>query len=148
MSVNQQSGRGIDRSDEEANLAKVQAMTTEEREEESKEIIDRFGPGVVEVMKRRRQAREQGRPPAEEAEAGPSRLPLDRKAEVTRLRDEVNEENWSRVMVMGEADREEERKELEERFGAKVMGALRRRAEQRATAPHDPGRQFWSDSEE
>ncbi|KAJ3769911.1 hypothetical protein FB446DRAFT_790950 [Lentinula raphanica] len=40
------------------NEARVQAMTGEEREAEAREILERFGPGVGEILRRARQNRE------------------------------------------------------------------------------------------
>ena len=43
---------------EEDNRRRVDAMTEEEREAETKEILERFGPNVGEILRRARAARE------------------------------------------------------------------------------------------
>ncbi|ORX39237.1 hypothetical protein BD324DRAFT_649321 [Kockovaella imperatae] len=40
------------------NEARIQAMTAEEREQEAQELIERFGPGLVDIMRRRRDERQ------------------------------------------------------------------------------------------
>lgn len=70
----------------------------------------------------------------ESTAAGPSRLRHDaaQSAEsAARILDEVSSGNLERVQGMDDDEREEERKELEERFGAKIMASLKKRAEER-----------------
>ncbi|KAI0072200.1 hypothetical protein K474DRAFT_1701122 [Panus rudis PR-1116 ss-1] len=43
---------------EEENIRRVEGMTEEEREEERREILERFGPNVAEILRRAREARE------------------------------------------------------------------------------------------
>ena len=62
--------------------------------------------------------------------AGPSRLRSGN--ETQRVLEEVSDENWSKVRAMDDDEREEEKRELEDRFGGKVVEALRKRAAARA----------------
>lgn len=43
---------------DEENTRRVEAMTDEEREQEARELTERFGPGLLELMRKRRAARE------------------------------------------------------------------------------------------
>ena len=49
-------------------------------------------------------------------------------SEVEQIRHDVDRENTARVAAMFEEEREEELRELRERFGDSVMDALKRRA--------------------
>ena len=52
---------------EEENQKKVESMTDEEREQEKREIFERFGPNIVEVLRKAREAREARETPSTEA---------------------------------------------------------------------------------
>lgn len=69
-------------------------------------------------------------------EAGPSRLPASLTGlpggETDVISKEVVQENWQKIREMDKEQREEERKELEERFGSRVMNALRKRAKEKS----------------
>jgi ribosomal protein L29 len=113
----------------EENTRRVAEMTQEERDEEVRELKERFGPGLESIMRKRREQRlkkegEERTPPAE-TEAG---------AETHRLAslDGGTDENSLRVKAMSPEERQSEVRELEERFGSTVIDALRQRAAKRA----------------
>lgn len=56
---------------EEQNRRRVEAMTEEEREAERREILERFGPNVGEILRKARAARDAAQ--AQAASAEPSR---------------------------------------------------------------------------
>lgn len=126
----------VRRAVDEENQRRVQAMSTEEREEEIAELRARFGSKLDTLVHRKR------RDPVTTAssEAGPSRVshPLTRSGpppatanEVDQVREQVDDENWQKVRGMDQEERQEEIDELQGRFGSKVMDALRARAEKR-----------------
>jgi hypothetical protein len=124
----------IRRQTDHENIARVRAMSSEEREMEKEELLDRFGPGLVELMRKRKEKREQRAVHETDLDqpapaAGPSRL--QGRDEVAQIREEVMDENRHRVEAMTEGERLEEVKELVERFGAATINALRARAEAR-----------------
>ena len=55
---------------EEENKRRVEAMTEEEREAEKKEILERFGPNIVDILRKAREARER---PQGQSSAGAER---------------------------------------------------------------------------
>lgn len=121
---------------EEDNKAKVAAMTSEERGIETTELLARFGGGLVEVMRKRREQREKGASssqPGSSSEGGPSEIRT--PSEVQRVRQEVSLENERQLQVMSEEERVQEMQDLEGRFGKATLEALKRRAEQRAIKP-------------
>lgn len=91
-------------------------MTAEEREEEVGELKARFGSGLEDLMRRRREKRE-GKQPDLSAQAPMAVTPGG-----------GDDENTRRVAAMSEEERKEELKELEERFGSATLDALRTRA--------------------
>jgi RNA polymerase II-associated protein 1 len=64
---------------EEENQRKVEAMTEEERETERKEILERFGPNIAEVLRKARAARESAQAESHSIPERPSRLQADAK---------------------------------------------------------------------
>jgi len=110
-------------------------MTAEEREEEVEELKARFGSGLEDLMRKRRDKRLQ------QSSTAPD------QSQDLRSRDEVaheanegggtegrgtnkdgRDENTVRVQEMSEEERQAEVRELEERFGAATLNALRERA--------------------
>lgn len=104
------------------NSQRVAQMSDQERKEEARELKERFGPGLEELMRKRRQKRleQQGAMPASTTgdvgidhhvpEAGSS------------------SQNTATVQAMSSEERQREIAELEERFGSTVVNALRQRA--------------------
>lgn len=120
------------------NTARVADMTSEEREQEAAELTERFGPGLMEAMRKRREKRlavEQGEvtkvnptvmdSPVAPSDEGSAVAPM---TEAQRVYKQVDQENQQRVEAMSAEEREQELKELEERFGQGVMEMLKRRA--------------------
>ena len=120
------------------NTARVADMTSEEREQEAAELTERFGPGLMEAMRKRRDKRlaaEQGEvkretetvmeSPVAPRDEGSAVAPM---TEAQRVYKQVDQENQQRVETMSAEEREQELKELEERFGKGVMEMLKRRA--------------------
>lgn len=98
------------------NTQKVASMTAEEREEEVGELKARFGSGLEDLMRLRREKRE-GKHTDIAAQAPMAGIPGC-----------GDDENTRRVAAMSEEERKEELKELEERFGSATLDALRTRA--------------------
>jgi len=109
-------GEKVRRMVDDENTQRVASMTAGEREEEVGELKARFGSGLEDLMRRRREKRE-GKQPDTSAQAT--------KAVVSGGGDD---ENTRRVAAMSEEERKEELKELEERFGSATLNALRTRA--------------------
>jgi len=103
------------------NTQRVAGMTKEEREEEVGELKARFGSGLEDLMRRTREKRE-GKQPA----TGPTISA--EKGMAVPSRDVEQDENARRVNGMSDEERRTEIKELEERFGAATLDALRTRA--------------------
>ncbi|WWC63804.1 uncharacterized protein I303_106409 [Kwoniella dejecticola CBS 10117] len=139
----------IRKSVQDENLRRVEGMSQLEREEEVEELKERFGSEILELMRRRQQARSQGsssasvykveqeankHPAREERDqdkSGPSSRPLD-LTNAQQILDQVSEENWEKVESMDKLEREQEIEDLQERFGGKLLQALRKRAEAKA----------------
>ena len=117
------------------NTRRVAGMTAEEREEEVEELKARFGSGLEDLMRKRRDKRLQ------QSSTAPD------QSQDLRSRDEVaheanegggtegrgtnkdgRDENTVRVQEMSEEERQAEVRELEERFGTATLNALRERA--------------------
>jgi hypothetical protein len=109
----------------EENTRRVAEMTQAERDEEVRELKERFGPGLEGIMRKRREQRmkKEGkeRTPPAETETGRLASP-----------DDGIDENSLRVQAMSPEERQSEVRELEERFGSTVIDALRQRAAKRA----------------
>lgn len=98
------------------NAQRVASMTAEEREEEVGELKARFGSGLEDLMRQRRQKRE-GKQSDVSAQAPRSTLP-----------GREDDENTRRVTEMSDEERKEELKQLEERFASATLDTLRTRA--------------------
>jgi hypothetical protein len=109
-------GEKVRRMVDDENTQRVASMTAEEREEEVGELKARFGSGLEDLMRRRREKRE-GKQPYISAQASQAVGPGG-----------GDDENTSRVAAMSDEERKEELKELEERFGSATLDALRTRA--------------------
>ncbi|WVW79585.1 hypothetical protein I302_101554 [Kwoniella bestiolae CBS 10118] len=127
----------VRRSVEAENTKRVEGMSNAEREEEVEELKERFGSGLMELMRKRKETREGKKPEnvgdmmGDINESGPSSRPFD-MTDAQKILDEVSEENRRKVESMDNLEREQEVEELQERFGGKLIEALRRRAEARA----------------
>ncbi|WVR08867.1 hypothetical protein IAU60_005926 [Kwoniella sp. DSM 27419] len=124
------------------NIQRVEGMSQLEREEEVAELQQRFDGGVLEALKKRAVGRIDRTPEegvsSEVVESGPSQprttglQSVDQAlSDPQRIIQDVSEENRKRVEAMSGMEREEEVEELQERFGARIMEALRKRAEKR-----------------
>ena len=121
---------------EEENQAKVAAMTPEERDLEKEELLARFGGGVVEVMRKRREQRQLPNVSAEPTgRAGSTSTAL---TESQRIRQDVNAENERELQAMSEEERRQEIQDLEGRFGQSTLEALKKRAERRVSKLDKP----------
>ena len=109
-------GEKVRRMVDDENTQRVASMTAEEREAEVGELKARFGSGLEDLMRRRREKRE-GKQPVVSAQATHATLP-----------GSGDDENTRRVAEMSDEERKEELKQLEERFGSATLDALRTRA--------------------
>jgi hypothetical protein len=107
------------------NMQRVASMTTEEREEEVGELKARFGSGLEDLMRRRREKREGKKV---EAPPGPT---TSAPQKGIMAEEDGQDENTRRVAGMSDQQRETEIKELEDRFGSSTLDALRKRALQK-----------------
>ncbi|WWC98186.1 hypothetical protein V866_005077 [Kwoniella sp. B9012] len=125
----------VRRSVEVENTRRVEGMSSVEREDEVEELKERFGSGIVDLMRKRKEAREGRSSQVVEAipasnESGSSSRPFD-LTDAHKILDEVSEENRRKLESMNDLERDQEVEELQERFGGKLMDALRKRAEAR-----------------
>ncbi|WWD21214.1 hypothetical protein CI109_105698 [Kwoniella shandongensis] len=120
------------------NTARVEGMSSEEREQEIEELKERFGESVLETMTKRREARarSEAQPTANGSSSSSTpQVPVSLEqhmGDAQKVLEEVSEENERKVRSMGTQEVEQEVEELQERFGSKVMEALRKRAESRS----------------
>ncbi|WWC72877.1 uncharacterized protein I206_106841 [Kwoniella pini CBS 10737] len=146
----------VRRSVQDENARRVEGMTQIERDGEVEELKERFGSGIVELMRKRKEAREStpasGRLQQEHgqggaadqvtqggmSESGPSSRPFE-IGDTQDIIDQVSVENRRKVDSMNQLEREQEVEELEERFGGNLMDALRKRAQ--AKASQDKGKE-------
>lgn len=118
-------------------------MTEEERASEAQELQERFGPGLVELMRKRRAAR-QGAGSNPVQGGGPVTVMdsrndgFSKRSEADKVYAEVDEENQVRVEGMDAEERLGEIQELQERFGSTVLDALRKRGEARLQSKVSP----------
>ncbi|KAK4687310.1 RNA polymerase II-associated protein 1, partial [Tremellales sp. Uapishka_1] len=115
----------VRKSVEAENARRVEDMGEEERQEEARELKERFGVGVVDVLRRRREARNARTEGPSTSRSEAIRI-LD---DPHRLLDEVSADNARKVEQMNDQEREEEKQELEERFGNGLAEMFRKRRE-------------------
>ncbi|BEI85183.1 hypothetical protein CcaverHIS002_0505840 [Cutaneotrichosporon cavernicola] len=151
------------------NLARVQAMSQAERESEADELKERFGTDIVDLMRRRRAARDGARvgPRLVQSqkgmgvfEGGPVERPtrgevemgdmgeeagLERVGGMGGVVDRVGElgageraQNTARIAGMSTAERDDEMRDLEERFGAALLGRLKSTLAKRSSPTPKP----------
>lgn len=97
------------------NAARVAAMSDTERQHEAEELKERFGSGLADLMRRRREARG----------GATATAPT---SDTQKLLADIDVENRRRLEGMTAAEKEAEMQELEERFGATLLGRLKERA--------------------
>lgn len=108
------------------NSARVAAMSDSERAQEVEELKERFGGGVVDLMRKRREARG-------------GAAPTEPQTETEKMLQDVDSENRARLEGMTAEEKDAEMRELEERFGASLLGRLKKRAEaKQAGTPLEP----------
>lgn len=114
------------------NERRVAGMDSETRDEEVRELKERFGPGLEDLMRKRRQKRldheQMGQPPPNISTQDPQSFGRGDGG----LEAGGSSDNAARVEAMSQEERDQEVAELEERFGSTVIDALRRRAEAKA----------------
>ena len=127
----------VQRQVDEENRAKVEGMTDEERGREREELLERFGPGLLGLMAKRKQLRESQTPKKDQIKAVKENIePVPEMNgmglfDVEKVKREVEGENMARVESMSVEEREQERRDLEDRFGKITLDALKKRAEKR-----------------
>lgn len=71
-----------------------------------------------------------------DAQAGPSHSRAvpgsEIESDTEKVWEDTAKENWREIQAMGDKEIEVEKRELEERFGAKTMELLKKRAEERS----------------
>lgn len=115
------------------NIRRVAGMTVEEREEEVEELKARFGSGLEDLMRKRRERRlRQSTIHSGQSQATGDHVPHGANegggADGRGTNRDGRDENTVRVQEMSEEERQAEIRELEERFGAATLNALRERA--------------------
>ena len=115
------------------NTRRVAGMSVEEREEEVEELKARFGSGLENLMRKRREKRlQQSTLPSGQSQATGDHMRYGQTgvegAGVGGTNRDSRDENTARVQEMSEEERQAEIRELEERFGAATLNALRERA--------------------
>jgi hypothetical protein len=123
---------------DEENNGRVESMSAEEREQEAEELKERFGAGIVELMRKRREAREAGKFAGTgtvqakhhgQAEPSSQRTMVKGMGEVERTYSEVDVENRNRVEGMNAEEKGGETSELEERFGGRSIEPIMKSGE-------------------
>jgi hypothetical protein len=117
------------------NTRRVAGMSAEEREEEVEELKARFGSGLEDLMRKRREKRlqqsgvagSQSRSTEPRDEVSPGNLGPE-GIEGRGTNRESRDENTARIQGMSKEERQTEIQELEERFGSTTLNALRERA--------------------
>jgi len=115
------------------NTRRVAGMSVEEREEEVEELKARFGSGLENLMRKRREKRlQQSTLPSGQSQATGDHMRYGQTgvegAGVGGTNRDSRDENTARVQEMSEEERQAEVRELEERFGTATLNALRERA--------------------
>jgi hypothetical protein len=117
------------------NAARVEGMSAEEREQEVEELKERFGAGLVDIMRKRREKRLAAEDAtATEGAVSPSG-PSDSAAQVidvpmteTQPVDkQVGEESGQKVEAMSKEESEEEAEVVDERTDGEVIELLKKR---------------------
>ncbi|KAF4617444.1 hypothetical protein D9613_005772 [Agrocybe pediades] len=123
------------------NAERVASMSQEEREEERRQILEKFGENVGDILKRARLAREKQKQRPKN-ETVPSTVDSTEKTRTTSIerarspppaptdnddwRESISRENEERVASMSPEEIEEERRQILERFGENVGDILKR----------------------
>ncbi|WVQ73769.1 hypothetical protein IAR50_003349 [Cryptococcus sp. DSM 104548] len=114
------------------NKRTVEAMTSEERDDEVEELRQRFGSKVMGLMQKRADARRNKTSlPQAGGPSQPAVLQPVSGVDTKSILKEVSEENEKRIKNMSEEERTQEMEELRERLGDNVLEGLRKRAEAR-----------------
>lgn len=132
----------IRQSVDDENERRVAEMDSETREEEVRELKERFGPSLEDLMRKRRQKRLE----KEQSNPVPPTTSINPPVRTGRLGHEGElgleaggpSENAARVQSMSAEERDQEVAELEERFGSTVIDALRKRAMAKAQSGAAP----------
>lgn len=124
------------------NRQRVESMSQEEREEEIQELKERFGPGLLELMRKRREGRVPTATqyaPHSQAGVGEVSEPLEVQekdvrthkgvGDIRQVAQNVDEENRQRVQGRTEAERKEEVEDLAQSFGKTALDTPKARAE-------------------
>lgn len=134
----------IRQSVDEENNRRVAEMSREEREEEARELRDRFGPGLEELMRKRRQKRL-----ATDREPAGAGGDIGDTAASTLARERQKEEEASneiRVKATPPEERELESAGLERRFGSATIGESEQedlKAKYFPDLPSEPEKMAW-----
>lgn len=118
------------------NSKRVQNMSQQEREQEIEELRERLGDKTLDLLRKRAEARQSKRNLLDVPKSELSSIDLEQPFNANntqKILQDVSEENTRRVDLMSFEEREQETEELRERFGDKIMEALRRRAEVKLT---------------
>lgn len=138
----------IRRQVEDENRARVAAMSPAEREQEAEELKERFGPGLADLMRKRRDARTSQQA---QASAGPSTAPSTSTAtapttaptapsasEDAKILASADKENRVKVAGMSLEEHAQEMNELEDLFGRGLLGKIKARAQAKAAGRPPP----------
>lgn len=135
----------IRRQVEAENRARVANMSPAEREQEAEELKERFGPGLADLMRKRRDARAPQQPAA--AAAGSSSAAPSTSAsaatppsasEDAKILESADKENRAKVAGMSLEEHAQEMNELEDLFGAGLLGKIKARAKAKAAGQPVP----------
>lgn len=133
----------IRRQVEAENRARVAAMSPAEREQEAEELKERFGPGLADLMRKRRAAREPQQlaaGPSSTPGAGPATTPAmaPSASEDGKILASADRENRAKVAGMSLEEHAQEMNELEDLFGAGLLGKIKARAKAKAAGQPVP----------
>lgn len=113
-------------------------MSDAEREEEARELKERFGPGLEALMRSRRQKRLEAESATRSKDSPVAASPMSDPDTSAAVRSDdttpTESDNTARIAAMSPAEREQEIAKLQERFGSATIDALRQRAAKKAGA--------------
>lgn len=123
------------------NRARVAAMSPAEREQEAEELKERFGGGLVDLMRKRRDARGPQQPaagPSTASSTAQTPAPTAATMEDVKILESADKENRAKVAGMSLEEHAQEMNELEDLFGSGLLGKIKARAKAKAAGQPAP----------
>ncbi|KAL7414450.1 hypothetical protein BDY24DRAFT_369638 [Mrakia frigida] len=106
-------------------------MSPQEIQQEKEELLERFGGGLLDVLRKRREKREAQEVHTPQPSSSPSPAIPYSSDETSRILSSIQKENDDRFFAMSHEERMSEKQELLDKFGGGLLDVLKKRREAR-----------------